>query len=104
MLLAKTSSVSAARLFRRVFPAHFSHPPPVIFPQPFLNNGIPADPNNTSIVVASSGAPVAGREVIDNSTHTYYVTTDFGVVGNTQLDELRFYGFRIRYTVSTLNP
>ena len=65
----------------------------------------PVNQTNTSIIISPSGPPVAGREVVDNAANTYYVSVDMFPDPNPVFgDKLRFYGIRIRYTLSTLAP
>jgi hypothetical protein len=67
----------------------------------------PVNHTNTSIIISPSGPPVAGREVVDNTANTYYVTVQMNPDANPalgELDLLRFYGIRVRYTLGTLAP
>lgn len=62
----------------------------------------PASPNSTVMQRATSNSVAPGLEVIDNMNHLYWVSVDFTC--SAPDSGLRFYGFRIRYTLDTLAP
>lgn len=67
-----------------------------------LNVPSPASPNNPGIVIATNTSPNAGIAVVNNANFQYFVTVDFTATAPDGV--LRFYGFRIQYTLQTLAP
>lgn len=62
----------------------------------------PVAGNSTAMIVSTNNTPDVSRATVDNGLYTYFLSLTHAVSavdGN-----LRFYGFRIRYTLNSLTP
>lgn len=58
--------------------------------------------SNSAMIVSTNNTPDPTRTLVNNSLYTYFVSIGFNI---TAYDgSLRVYGFRIRYTLSSLTP
>ena len=58
--------------------------------------------SSTAMIVSTNNTPDASRVVVNNALFTYFVSITYTV--SAADSNLRFYGFRIRYNVSSLTP